>query len=47
MLPKNPGFCDGILLAALRRRYGDAELAPLPDLSEREAHESVLAKLLG
>ena len=34
-------------LAALRRRYGDAELAPLPDLSEREAHESVLAKLLG
>ena len=47
VLPKNPGFCDGILLAALRRRYGDAELAPLPDLSEREAHESVLAKLLG
>ena len=47
VLPKNPGFCDGILLAALRRRYGDAELSPLPDLSEREAHESVLAKLLG
>ena len=47
VLPKKPGFCDGILLAALRRRYGDAELSPLPDLSEREAHESVLAKLLG
>lgn len=47
VLPKNPDFCDGILLAALRRRYGDAELAPLEDLSEREAHESVLSRLLG
>ena len=34
-------------LAALRRRYGDAELAPLPDLSEREAHDTVLSRLLG
>ena len=47
VLPKNPDFCDGILLAALRRRYGDAELSPLEDLSEREAHESVLSRLLG
>ena len=47
VLPKNPDFCDGILLAALRRRYGDAELEPLPNLSEREAHDTVLARLLG
>lgn len=47
VLPKNPDFCDGILLAALRRRYGDAELEPLPDRSEREAHDTVLSRLLG
>ena len=47
VLPKNPEFCDGILKTALLRRWGSAELAPLPDLSEREAHDSVLAKILG
>ena len=47
VLPKNPDFCDGILLAALRRRYGDAEFEPLPDRSEREAHDTVLSRLLG
>ena len=47
VLPKNPAFCDGILLAALRRRYGSAELAPLEDFSENAAHESVLRSLTG
>ena len=45
VLPKNPGLCDAILLAALRRKYGDAELTPLSDKSEREAHDSVLRSL--
>ena len=45
VLPKNPALCDGILAAALTRKYGRAELVPLGDLSEREAHESVLKSL--
>ena len=42
VLPKNPALCDGILLAALERKYGAASLEPLDDFAEREAHESVL-----
>lgn len=45
VLPKNPTLCDGILAAALTRKYGSAELDPLGDMSEREAHESVLNSL--
>lgn len=45
VLPKNPGLCDAILLAALTRKYGGAELTPLGDKSEREAHDSVLRSL--
>ena len=45
VLPKNPALCDDILAAALTRKYGRAELVPLGDLSEREAHESVLKSL--
>ena len=45
VLPKNPALCDGILAAALTRKYGRAELVPLGDLSVREAHESVLKSL--
>ena len=45
---KNPEFCDGILKTALLRRWGSAELRPTARLlSEREAHDSVLAKILG
>lgn len=47
VLPKNPALCDGILTAALIRKYGAAELEPLPDKSEREAHDSVLSSLTG
>lgn len=45
VLPKNPALCDGILLAALRRKYGSAELEPLDDAAENAAHESVLRSL--
>lgn len=47
VLPKNPAFADALLASALERRCGDASLAPLGDLAEREAHESVLKKVLG
>jgi CobQ-like glutamine amidotransferase family enzyme len=46
LLPKNPALCDGLLSCALRHKYGDAELEPLSDLSEREAHEAVLRSIL-
>lgn len=39
LLPKNPAFADLLLLTALRRRYPDAELAPLNDGLEIKAHD--------
>ena len=45
MLPKNPEFCDMLLLTALKRKYGKAELAPLNDLAEITAHDEMCAKL--
>ena len=45
LLPKNPVFCDHLLLTALERKYGVAELAPLDDTAERNAHDEVLARL--
>lgn len=45
LLPKNPAFCDHILLTALECKYGAAELAPLDDTAERAAHDEVLARL--
>ena len=47
VLPKNPELCDGILTAALVRKYGSVTLETLPDKSEREAHASVLSSLTG
>ena len=47
VLPKNPALADGILSTALSRKYGHAELAPLGDMSENEAHESVLHAISG
>ncbi len=46
VLPKNPALCDAILRAALERRYGAAELEPLPDQFENAAHDSVLAAVM-
>lgn len=45
LLPKNPSFCDHLLLTALRRRYGTAELEPLDDSAELSAHDEMCAKL--
>ncbi len=47
LLGKNPVLCDHILLTALSRKYGTAELAPLDDAQELTAHhymENRLAK---
>ena len=45
LLPKNPALCDHILLTALRRKYGTAELAPLDDSAELAAHDAMAAKI--
>ena len=45
LLPKNPLLADFILLTALRRRYPDAELAPLEDEYERRAHDAMAKRL--
>ena len=38
LLPKNPVLCDHILKIALERKYGEAELLPLEDTFENDAH---------
>lgn len=38
LLPKNPRFADHLIARALRRRYGEVELAPLDDVLEERAH---------
>jgi lipid II isoglutaminyl synthase (glutamine-hydrolysing) len=46
LLPKNPHFADHLLGLALRRRYGPAaELAPLDDELEHEAHRAMVDRL--
>ena len=45
LLPKNPALCDFILLTALKRKYGAAELAPLDDAVENSAHDEMLSRL--
>ena len=45
LLPKNPAFCDYILLTALQRKYGAAVLAPLDDAAEIAAHDAMAARL--
>jgi CobQ-like glutamine amidotransferase family enzyme len=38
LLPKNPRFADHLIAQALRRRYGQVELARLDDVLEERAH---------
>ncbi len=45
LLPKNPEFCDHLLLTALQRKYGTAELLPLDDAAELLAHDEMCAKI--
>ncbi len=43
LLPKNPAIADALILAALRRRYGeDVELPPLDDDRETAAHRAAV-----
>jgi CobQ-like glutamine amidotransferase family enzyme len=43
LLPKNPRIADELIVAGLRRRYGeDVELAPLDDEPEQAAHRNAL-----
>jgi lipid II isoglutaminyl synthase (glutamine-hydrolysing) len=46
-LPRNPVLADFLIGAALRRRYGEAELAPLPDRFEHAAREAAVARHRG
>ena len=45
VLPKNPLFCDHILLTALNRKYGITELAALEDSSEILAHDEMCSRI--
>ena len=45
LLPKNPELCDKILLTALERKYGRAELPPLDDAAEKAAHDEMAARI--
>ena len=46
VLPKNPAFCDLLLAAALERKYGRSELAPLDDAAETAAHDEMCARVV-
>jgi CobQ-like glutamine amidotransferase family enzyme len=46
-LPRNPVLTDFLIRAALQRRYGEAELAPLPDQLERAARDAAVARHQG
>jgi len=45
LLGKNTVLCDHLLLTALTRKYGKAELAPLDDAYEKAAHRYMLDRL--
>jgi CobQ-like glutamine amidotransferase family enzyme len=46
-LPRNPVLADFLIGAALQRRYGEAELAPLPDRFEHAARDAAVARYQG
>lgn len=46
-LPRNPVLADFLIHAALQRRYGEAELAPLPDQLEHAARDAAVARHQG
>lgn len=47
VLPKNPHLADFLVAAALRRRYGEADLEPLDDGLELESHRRLVERTLG
>lgn len=46
-LPRNPVLTDFLIRAALQRRFGEAELAPLPDQLEHAARDAAVARHQG
>ena len=44
LLPKNPHLADHLIAAALRRRHGPVELAPLDDSLELETHAGAVKR---
>lgn len=42
LLPKNPALADHVIALALRRRYGDVDLATIDDRAEQRAHAAAL-----
>jgi lipid II isoglutaminyl synthase (glutamine-hydrolysing) len=46
-LPRNPALADYLISAAVSRRYGPAELPPLPDELEQAAHDVALQRACG
>jgi CobQ-like glutamine amidotransferase family enzyme len=44
LLPKNPHLADWLIERALERKYGTADLPPLDDVLERQAHDGVVAR---
>jgi lipid II isoglutaminyl synthase (glutamine-hydrolysing) len=44
-LPRNPALTDFLIRTALLRRYGDAELAALPDELEHTARDTAMRRL--
>ena len=46
LLPKNPLLCDLLLKTALIGKYGDAELTPLDDTLEQNAHSYMEHRML-
>ena len=46
-LPRNPVLADFLIRAALQHRYGEAELAPLPDHLEHAARAAAVARHQG
>lgn len=47
VLPKNPALADHLIRAALTRRYGDVELAPLEDVREARAADVAALRVGG
>ncbi len=45
LLPKNAAFADHLIGSALRRRYGEVQLRPLPDGAEALAHAAAAARV--
>lgn len=44
LLPKNPVLADWLIEGGLARRYGSAELTPLPGTIEEQAHANAIAR---